>query len=636
MKNNSLWFITILAFSSVIFFTSCADDEVAQESKDIPVPSAIDPYPYPEEYIANKDLSVDPGDSFFDYCNGTWLKNNPIPADPTKNLGGLYDAGIVMNERIEQLKNSVPDIGKFYTMMDHIHDYSTESRDYIAAQKAKIQKPASKEEAYRTIGKMFLDGLNVLGMGVYITWDKDKLKMVLQPNGVLNNNDMQTLERLQAEELHSLAETRAGGDNTVLALLAEGMGIDPALLKTTDQEMAKWEECWNYYTVDQLYEMMKDSWTMYEIYADEKGLEDYNKNRPAQNQITINTLQQNARIELGYTISYHIQQKFVPQSLKDKFLGITKEIQAALRKRIEKVEWMSETTKRNAIDKMDHYTLDVAFPDTWHLDCIPALNDCKTMVEILHRLKASNALLQTKLVGTNDTFSYRLTTIGINSNREIVPTDLTLVNASYSPSENCVTIFPAMLLPPIMPSGDVSEACYYAAFPIIGHEFTHGFDNNGSEWDKYGVKKNWWTVADKMNFEDRKAKLIRTYDNMELDPERAPLLYCDGTRTQGENIADLGGFLATLDAYQARLDQQGFTGETRKEQLRKFYESYAHLWCVQYGENKFNILKNSDVHAHARLRVNGVVMNTDMWYDLYNVNQSHTLYLPVERRAYIW
>ena len=187
-----------------------------------------------------------------------------------------------------------------------------------------------------------------------------------------------------------------------------------------------------------------------------------------------------------------------------------------------------------------------------------------------------------------------------------------------------------------MPADGMSEACYYAVFSIIGHEFTHGFDNNGAQRDKYGEEKNWWTVADMMAFQDRKQNLIRTYNSMELDPKRAPLVFCNGERTQSENIADLGGFLAALDAYMARLDQQGFTGETRNEQLRKFYEAYAHVWCVQYGQKKFDILKGSDNHAHGRLRVNGVVMNTDLWYELYNVDSNNILYLPPERRAYIW
>ena len=632
-KNMVMMGVAAVTFCGVNMLTSCATDDPVQSETE--TPSATDPLPYPKEYLDNKDLSVKPGDSFFDYCNGTWLANNPIPADPTVNLGGLYAAGDKMNERLTQLKSSVPDISKFYTLIDQIHGHSTQSRSYITAQKAKIQKPASKEEAYRAIGKMLVDGVNVLRISFMATWDKTQLKGVLLPEGFVSP-DEEMVAKLQEQRRIPLPQSRAGSQNSVPSLLAEGMGIDPAMLIIEPAEATEWDRIWNAYTVDQLYKMMQDAWLEYEAYADAEGLADYNKTLPEGEQLTMDKLRANARTELGYTISYHLQQKFVPQSLKDKYLNITKEIQASLRKRIQKVDWMSETTKQNAIDKVNHYTLNVAFPDTWHMDCIPTLTDCNTMVEALHRLKAGNARLLAALIGTNDIFSYYLTLTSTDSNGNPMPLDLTLVNATYSLNFNAVTIFPAMLLPPMMPEGDVSEACYYAAFSIIGHEFTHGFDNNGAMWDKYGQKNNWWTITDMMNFQDRKENLIRTYSNMELDPKREPLFFCDGNRTQSENIADLGGFLTALDAYTARLDAQGFTGETRKEQLRKFYESYAHVWCIQYGQKKFDILKKSDVHAHGRLRINGVVMNTDCWYDLYGVNRSHRLYLPTERRAYIW
>lgn len=627
MKIKNIFRVTtLLAISSLSLFTACSKDDVAE------IPSATDPYPYPADYTANKDLSVHPGDSFYDYCNGTWLKNHPISDDPNKTLGGIYAAKEAMEERVEEVKKSVPDISHFFTLTDHMHDYSKESRDYITALMAKYKKPTTKEEAYRTLGKMFMDGIDVVNLS--LVWDKDKLKAVILPGS--SRNTQQYIEQLQSQERRSLSANRAGGGETAIALVAEGMCIDPAMLQMSEAEILRWNDFWESYTLDDLYQMMRDSWLFYKAYADEAGMAEYNKTLPGEQQATLKSLSNDARLELNYVMSYHLQQKYLPQSLKDKYVNITKEIQSALRKRIERVEWMSETTKNNAIDKLNHCRMCVAYPDTWHKECLPTITDCKTMVEMLHRLKAANALLAAKLVGTDDLFTDMLMSSMQSSNGDPMPTDLSLVNAIYMPSNNSITIYPAMLLSPLMPSGNVSEACSYAVFTIIGHEFTHGFDNNGAEWDKYGAHKNWWTVADRMNFEERSANLVSTFNLLELDPERDPLFFCDGKRTLGENIADLGGFLAALDAYQMRLDQQGFTGETRNEQLRKFYESYAHLWCVQYGENTFEILKHNDVHAHGRLRVNGVVMNTDSWYNLYNVNQNHLLYLPVNRRAYIW
>lgn len=115
-----------------------------------------------------------------------------------------------------------------------------------------------------------------------------------------------------------------------------------------------------------------------------------------------------------------------------------------------------------------------------------------------------------------------------------------------------------------------------------------------------------------------------------------PGLFSKGDLTQTEDIADLGGFLAALDAYKARLEAEGYKGETMKEQLRKFYECYANVWRVQYSDEKLAQFPEKDVHSHARLRSNGVVMNTDLWYELFDVDRNCRLYLPKERRAYIW
>ena len=595
--------LLVIAFCATVL-TSCSDDETS---------SAVETLPMPPEYETNKDKNVKPGDSFFDYCNGTWLANNPIPTDPDINLGGLYACEPVMIQRVEELKKSIPDLGHFYDLVEHMDQTAAQSEAYVEARKAEIVKPTSKEEAFRAIGRMMLDGVEMWPNGNMSTfslkWNKGQFAAMILPP--LPDDPQLSPTFIEDCEVEPLTSTRGAG-TTAQQLIAEGMGIDPSMLRVTPELEPYWEALEGK-TVDELYQYMLDAWDIFK------------KTSPA-----------DAKVTIGYSLSYHFAQKYLTESMKNKFLGYTKKIQASLRKRIQKVDWMSETTKQNAIEKLDHYGLFVLYPDEWHMDCIPALADCQSALEAVHRNNRGIAHLKAQLLGGTDVFSYYLFQTMTDSSGNPTGCDLTLVNAMYSPNFNCILIYPAILLPPMMPEEGYCEAVYYAGFTTIGHEFTHGFDSNGSKYDLYGEGRNWWTVADKMAFKDRCQYIINCYNNLELDPVREPLVFGDGDRTQTENIADLGGFLTALDAYQELLDSQGFTGEARNDQLRKFYEAYAHVWCVQYGETKWDVLVKSDIHSHARLRINGVVMNTDLWYTLYNVDRNNLLYLPPERRAYIW
>lgn len=579
--------------------------------------------PLPSEIEANKDLSIKPGDSFFDYCNGSWLNSHPIPA--SGNVGGLYDLSTVMEDRVRQLKASVPDIGHFYDLMDHMHDQPEKSRAYLDEQKARFPRPTTKEEAYLTMGRMIADGVapgETASIPAYrLAWKDGKLMGMILPPFVAF--DFPT--SINPEDLIPATQTKAG-EQSAHALVVKGMGLDLSQFVIMTGTEVLWEQLENC-SLEEICQALDDAWNTYEMFVSEEQMEKVRKEK--------NTALMEARSSLSYTLSYHFADKFISASFKEELASITKEVQQSLRNRIEQVAWMSETTRNNALDKLDHYGLFVAYPDEWHTDCVSSLAGCETMVEAFHVNKRNVARLKTHLLGGKDFLSDLIVKSMLDSNRNLVPCDLTLVNAMYDPEHNSVFIYPALLMPPFLPTG-VSDAYSYAVFTIIGHEFTHGFDTMGAQYDKYGNKHNWWTVADQMAFEDRRENIIQCYNHMELDPVRAPGVYGDGDRTQMENIADLGGFLAVLDAYKARLERDGYFGQLYDNQLRKFYECFAHVWCVQYGDEKFNILKNSDLHSHARLRVNGVVMNTDLWYELYDVDRNNYLYLPPERRTYIW
>lgn len=515
---------------------------------------ATDPLPYPAEYTARKDLSVDPGDSFFDYCNGTWLKNHPIPA-PDKMIGGYYEADPAMEERVEILKKTVPDIGRFFELLDAIHTNPEASQAYIDAQKAKIARPQTREEAFLTLGRLIADGVDPWGAPIMpaftVTWDKDHLVATLNPP--IELPDLPMPNPPAPATLVPIVQTKAGG--SAPELIARGIGMDPSEVYMNPALQLFWSSFENK-TLEQLCQIVDGAWDRYGVYVSPEKM----------GKTSLSSVRSNARASLGYTISYHLAKQFLTEAFKEKYLGITREIQASLSHRIEKVDWLSQTTKANALEKLAHCGLYVAYPDQWYEDCVSSYANCETLVEAVHRNNRNIVLLTKNLAGTDDVFSHQLSSVIYDSNAEYVASDLTLCNAMYIPLFNCVVIYPALMMPPAAPDEGMSEACFYAAFVMIGHEFTHGFDSQGSKYDQYGNEQDWWTVADRMAFEDRTQNLINCYSHLEMEPGVVGRsgIYGDGARTLTENIADLGGFLTVLDAYQARLREQGFGGENSR------------------------------------------------------------------------
>lgn len=587
---------------------------------DYPV-STEDPLPLPAGMAENKDLSVDPGDSFYDYCNGSWIKKTPIPA--TGATGGLYDQVPEMEKRVEQLKTENADIRRMYELLDADSGQPEASRIFIDGLKARFPRPTTKSELFISLGKMLAEGFPLWGHAIMpafsLTYKEGRLMGTINPP-LLDLPPLPTSPTVvDPGELVPLSVTKSGEADSPVSLIIQGLGLDPSLFVEDPQLASNWEKL-NDISLEELLDLYDKCWDYLEKFAAE--------------QLT-KTERSDAKFAFSYTLSYHLAQKYISPAFKDKYLNVVKEIQASLRKRIERVEWMSQTTKDNALDKLDCCGLNVAYPEKWYDDCVAKMSDCATLAEAVYRGNRGHALLKRHLIGGNDTFSVQIMSATLGADG-FVPTDLSIINAFYSVSNNAVYIYPAILLPPIMPE-NVSQAYEYAVFTVMGHEFTHGFDSStGSKYDKMGNKRNWWTVADQMAFEERRDILANCYSHLEIDPERAPGTYSDGMLTQGEDIADLGGFLATLDAYQARLVADGYSGENLKNQLRKYYESYADVWKTVYSDTKLSSFPKKDEHSHARLRVNGVVMNTDLWYDLYGVDRNNILYLPPERRAVIW
>ena len=234
MIHNKRYYLHLLviAFCATVL-TSCSDDETS---------SAVETLPMPPEYETNKDKNVKPGDSFFDYCNGTWLVNNPIPTDPDINLGGLYACEPVMIQRVEELKKSIPDLGHFYDLVEHMDQTAAQSEAYVEARKAEIVKPTSKEEAFRAIGRMMLDGVEMWPNGNMSTfslkWNKGQFAAMILPP--LPDDPQLSPTFIEDCEVEPLTSTRGAG-TTAQQLIAEGMGIDPSMLRVTPELEPFWE-----------------------------------------------------------------------------------------------------------------------------------------------------------------------------------------------------------------------------------------------------------------------------------------------------------------------------------------------------------------------------------------------------------
>jgi predicted metalloendopeptidase len=590
--------------------------------------SNTDPRPIPHEDY--KDKSVQPGDSFFDYCNGGWISSHGIPA--TGAIGGAYGADAAMQERVAALKKEDANLAAFYKLMDEIWDHPEETKAFIQARKDKYPMPATKEEAFRQVGKAVMDGYLPLLFAFEIVRREDtgEWAATLIPALGISMPTDKLQEYLENANLVPAVQVKGG--SSALDCIIEGMGIDPGQVYVEEVIISRFQEMESK-SIEEIHKAIMDEIDYDAVFVSEADASAAGRDKKS--------LQAKADEYIGYTLSYAFAGKHLTEEFKQKYLAICQEVKASLRKRILNVDWMAQTTKDNALEKLDAMGINCAYPDQWYEDCLPDITGSKSLLEATSALIAAKRALYKRLIGTKDTFSYMIAGTSITSSGTRMRTDLTLANAFYSPAYNDITIYPALLMEPVMLSG-YTDAYDYGVFTIIGHEFTHGFDTQGSTYDKMGRQKNWWTVADKMTFDERAGNLINCYDHLELEPGVSGRsgYYGLGENTITENIADLGGFLTVLDAYKAHLEALGFFGSAMTDQLKKFYESYASVWCIQYSDEKFltftSQVKSPDVHSHARLRVNGVVMNTDLWYELYGVNRNHKLYLPKERRAYIW
>ena len=313
----------------------------------------------------------------------------------------------------------------------------------------------------------------------------------------------------------------------------------------------------------------------------------------------------------------YVARHFPPEA-KAKIRDLVENLRTALSERIGKLDWMSPETKAKAQVKLKAMTVKVGYPDKWR---------------DYSKLEISATDLYGDVERAN-TFEWRRKVARLDQPVDRSEWGMTpqTVNAYYNPTANEI-VFPAAILqaPYFGPEFDAA-ANYGGIGATIGHEMTHGFDDEGRKFDGKGALSNWWTDEDGKKFEARAAVLGRQFDSYAPFPGA----HVNGSLTMGENIADLGGALMALDAYHKSLGGKaapvidGLTGDQR------FFLAYAQGWRDKAREDAMRQQMASDPHAPDQYRTNGVVRNMDAWYAAYGVEPAAKLYLPPEARARIW
>lgn len=323
---------------------------------------------------------------------------------------------------------------------------------------------------------------------------------------------------------------------------------------------------------------------------------------------------------LGMAVGRLYVKKYFPESSKQRMIELVKNLQEALGQRIDQQKWMSAETKQQAHSKLNSFYVKIGYPDKWmdysKLDIDENLSYYENMVRASQF--SSNYYIEKHVNKPTDRTEWLMTP--------------QTINAYYNPTTNEIC-FPAGILQPPFFNAEADDACNYGAIGVvIGHEMTHGFDDQGAQFDKDGNLKNWWTAKDKVEFEKRTKVMSDFFDHIKVLPD----LNANGKLTLGENTADHGGLNIAYQALQNAMkvhplgQKDGFTPEQR------FFLSYGLIWANNTREAMLRQLVKTDPHAPARWRVNGALPHIDAWYKAFNITSKDPLFIPKKNRVDIW
>ncbi len=644
---------------------------------------------------ADFDTTVLPGNNFFEYVNGTWLKNNPIP--PTEAVWGsfntVYDQNILRLYGIMKEAAATKDkkegraeqkVGDYFSLIMDSNKLNKDGISPIKDELARINSVTDKKSLWSESARLMKMGVNVMfhfGVGQddkisskeicgtsqggmtlpakdYYTDNSDRGKMI--------RNKFTEYETLLFEQLGETPEA-AGKDadktlimETELAVSAmspsEERDVHAVYNKMTMRQLQdetpgiNWQTCLDTFglkSVDSILVAQPDFLKKVSDLANSYSTDDWKtylrlhlivstagKLSDTLNSISFNFWDKTFRgikqmkprwkraVEatsgaLGELVGQLYVDKYFSASTKEKVRVMVNNIIASYKDRINNLTWMNPETKKYAIEKLDKITLKLCYPDKWRdYSALHIKNDAYVLNAI--RVNEFN-------------FNYDMNKLGKPVDRSEWEMSPQTVNAYYEPTRNEI-VFPAGILQPPFFDTTRDDAMNYGAIgAVIGHELTHGFDDQGNQYDAEGNMRKWWTNSDSAHYFSKLKMVINQFDNYEIDS-----VHVKGDLTIGENTADLGGITIAYQALEKDLKQHpegmvdGFTPEQR------FFIAFAQVWRQNTRPAAARMRIKTDPHSPPMFRVLGPLSNMTEFYNAFNVKPGEAMYRPDSLRAVIW
>lgn len=646
--------------------------------------NAIDP--------ANLDLSISPKADFYQYANGGWMANNPLPNDRSRygSFDELADKGDQQVKQIfDELKTQTFEpgtngkkISDFYASGMNQDAVNNQGFDGIKIYLNGINNIKTVEDLQIMITRLFHDGINPVfyiygdadsknsdimvahfrqgGLGMpdrdyylkgddrsvavrkaYKTYVSKGFELVGDKNAVERMEQVLAFETRLAEISRSREDLRDPMANYNPVNLEELNSEYPAFNwnlffarmylsdpgkvivgqpefmtefnnMLSDTDLDEWKSYLTFRVIGSTASYLSEPFEAARFNFYGKALQGQPEMLPRWKRV-LNTTS-------GYmdeAVGQLYVEKFFPPEAKERMIVLIDNLKKAFAIRIENLEWMEDATKTKALAKLQSMRVKVGYPDTWR--SYEALDI------------TAGSYVENVISARRFEVKYEMEKINKPVDKEEWHMPPQMVNAYYSPNGNEI-VFPAAILQPPFFFMDADDAVNYGAIGVvIGHEMTHGFDDQGRKYDLEGNLNDWWLENDSKRFEERTQKLVDLYNEfIVLDT-----VHANGILTLGENIADLGGLNISYHALQLALSGDeieiaGFTSEQR------FFLAYAHVWGQNIRDEEILRRTKVGVHSLGEFRVNGPLPNMPEFYAAFDIKKGDAMFMDEEKRAYIW